>query len=168
MFILNRYDVTTPAVAAAAGAVNNVNPNTITGASGNSGGDDSVTPIAVNATYTDQVISKLLAISIPSGGALSAGVNNYFTIDLVKLGISGVRPVLAALILGVYDPNSTEQIAPGATPSFIGMWDKVANRVDSLSVVNSQLILRIPTDHIPLYLGKTAMVQLFYSTAEGK
>lgn len=168
MFILNRYDVTTPAVAAAVGAVVNVNPNTINGATGDSAATDSVTPIVANATYTDQVISKLVAINIPGGGGLSAGVNNYLTVDLVKLGISGVRPVLAALLLGVYNPASTEQVGAGATPSFIGMWDKVATRVDSLSVVNSKLILRIPTDHIDLYKGKTAMVQLFYSTAAGE
>lgn len=168
MFILNRYNVTTPAAAAAVGAVDNVNPNVITGATGNSAGADSVTPIVANATYADQVISKLVAISIPGGGALSAGVNNYLTVDLVKLGISGTRPVLAALLLGVYDPNSTEQAGAGATPSFIGIWDKTAGNVNSLSVVNSKLILRIPTAQIALFLGKTAMVQLFYSTNNGE
>ena len=168
MFILNRYNVTTPAAAAAVGAVNNVNPNVITGATGNSAGTDSVTPIAANASYADQVISKLVAISIPGGGGLSAGVNNYLTVDLVKLGVSGVRPVLAALLLGVYDPNSDERVGAGATPSFIGIWDKTVANVNSLSVVNSKLILRIPTAQIALFEGKTAMVQLFYSTAAGE
>ncbi|HNQ68333.1 MAG TPA: hypothetical protein PKN32_08135 [Bacteroidales bacterium] len=168
MFILNRYNVTTPAAAAAVGAVNNVNPNVITGATGNSAGADSVTPIAANASYADQVISKLVAISIPGGGGLSAGVNNYLTVDLVKLGVSGVRPVLAALLLGVYDPNSDERVGAGATPSFIGIWDKTVANVNSLSVVNSKLILRIPTAQIALFEGKTAMVQLFYSTAAGE
>lgn len=168
MFILNRYNVTTPAAAAAVGAVVNVNPNVITGATGDSAGADSVTPIVANAEYADQVISKLVAINIPGGGALSAGVNNYLTVDLVKLGISGTRPVLAALLLGVYNPASTEQALAGATPSFIGIWDKTAGNVNSLSVVNSKLILRIPTAQIALFLGKTAMVQLFYSTASGE
>lgn len=168
MFILNRYNVTTPAAAAAVGAVDNVNPNVITGATGNSGAADSVTPIAANAEYADQVISKLVAISIPGGGGLSAGVNNYLTVDLVKLGVSGVRPVLAALLLGVYDPNSDERVGAGATPSFIGIWDKTVANVNSLSVVNSKLILRIPTAQIALFEGKTAMVQLFYSTAAGE
>jgi hypothetical protein len=168
MFILNKYDISTPAVAAAVGAVNNVNPNVITGATGNSDAADSVTPIAANAECADQVISKLVAISIPGGGALTAAVNNYLTVDLVKLGISGTRPVLAALLLGVYNPASTEQAGAGATPSFIGIWDKTAANVNSLSVVNSKLILRIPTAQIALFLGKTAMVQLFYSTAAGE
>lgn len=168
MFILNRYKVTTPAAAAAVGAVNNVNPNVITGATGNSAGADSVTPIAANAEYADQVIAKLVAISVPAGGGLSAGVNNYLTVDLVKLGISGVRPVLAAQLLGVYDPNSDERVGAGATPSFIGIWDKTVANVNSLSVVNSKLILRIPTAQIALFEGKIAMVQLFYSTAAGE
>ena len=49
MFILNRYNVTTPAAAAAVGAVVNVNPNVVTGATGDSAGGDSVTPIVANA-----------------------------------------------------------------------------------------------------------------------
>lgn len=168
MFILNKYNVTTPAAAAAVGAADNVNPNVVTGATGNSAGADSVTPVTASATYVDQVISKLVAISIPGGGALSAGVNNYISISLTKLGISGIRPVLGALLIGVYDPASTEQVAAGATPSFIGIWDKTVANTTSLSVVNSQLILRIPTAQINLFLGKTAMVQLFYSTNHGE
>ena len=89
-------------------------------------------------------------------------------VDLVKLGVSGVRPVLAALLLGVYDPNSDERVGAGATPSFIGIWVKTVANVNSLSVVNSKLILRIPTAQIALFEGKTAMVQLFYSTAAGE
>lgn len=165
MFILNKYDISTPAVAAAVGAVNNVNPDVITGASGNSNAADSVTPVTANAVYVDQIISKLVAITIP---AVSAGVNNYFTIDLVKLGISGTRPVYAALLLGVYNPASTEQVGAGATPSFIGIWDKTVANVNSLSVVNSKLTLRIPTAQLALFTGKVAMIQLFYSTAAGK
>lgn len=168
MFILNRYNVTTPAAAAAVGAVDNVNPNVITGVTGNSAGTDSVTPIAANAEYVDQVIAKLVAISVPAGGGLSAGVNNYLTVDLVKLGISGIRPVLAAQLLGVYNSASTEQVGAGATPSFIGAWDKTAANVNSISVVNSKLILRIPTAQIALFEGKTAMVVLYYSTNAGE
>jgi len=168
MFILNRYNVSSPAAAAAAGAVDNVNPSVITGATGNSADADSVTPIAANAQYVEQIIAKLVAITIPAGGGLSAVVNNYITVDLVKLGITGVRPVLAASLLGVYDSASTEQVAAGATPSFIGIWDKTVANVNSLSVVNSKLILKIPTAQIALFEGKTAMVQLFYSTSSGK
>lgn len=167
MFILNRYNVSTPAAPSAAGAVVNVNPSVITGATGDSAAADSVTPIVATAVYADQIISKLVAITIPTGGVLAAN-NNYFTVDLVKLGIPGTRPVLAALLLGVYNSASTEQAAAGATPSFIGIWDKTATNVNSLSVVNSKLILRIPTAQLALFEGKTAMVQLFYSTAAGE
>lgn len=167
MFILNRYNVSTPAAASAAGAVVNVNPSVITGATGDSAAADSVTPIVATAVYADQIISKLVAITIPTGGVLAAN-NNYFTVDLVKLGIPGIRPVLAALLLGVYNSASTEQAAAGATPSFIGIWDKTTANVNSLSVVNSKLILRIPTAQLALFEGKTAMVQLFYSTAAGE
>lgn len=167
MFILNKWNITATDPHAAAAAVDNVNPNVITGATGNSDGADAVTPIAVNATYADQVISKLVAITIPAGG-LIAGNNSYITVDLVKLGITGIRPVLAALLLGVYDPNSVEQVAAGATPSFIGIWDKTLGNVNSLSVVNSKLILRIPTAQIDLFADKIAMVQLFYSTNAGE
>lgn len=165
MFILNKYDISTPAAAAAAGAVDNVNPSVITGATGNSAGDDAVTPVTANAEYADQVISKLVAITIP---AVYDGPNNYFTIDLVKLGISGTRPVYAASLLGVYDPDSIEQVAAGATPSFIGIWDKSSVHANCLSVVNSKLILKIPKAQLELFVGKVAMVQLFYSTAAGK
>ena len=100
MFILNRYNVTTPAAAAAVGAVNNVNPNVITGATGNSAGADSVTPIAANASYADQVISKLVAISIPGGGGLSAGVvpslNQQFSYADLKARILASRLDVAA------------------------------------------------------------------------
>lgn len=167
MFILNKYNVTATDPHTPAGAVNNVNPNVITGATGNSAGADAVTPIAVNATYAEQIISKLVAITIPAGG-LIAGNNSYITVDLVKLGITGVRPVFAALLLGVYDPNSVEQVGAGATPSFIGIWDKTVANVNSLSVVNSKLILRIPTAQIGLFTDKIAMVQLFYSTNAGE
>lgn len=167
MFILNRYNVSTPAAASDAGAVVNVNPSVITGATGDSAAADSVTPIVATAVYADQIISKLVAITIPTGGVLAAN-NNYFTVDLVKLGIPGIRPVLAALLLGVYNSASTEQAAAGATPSFIGIWDKTTANVNSLSVVNSKLILRIPTAQLALFEGKTAMVQLFYSTAAGE
>ena len=167
MFILNKYNITSPDTPAAVGEVNNVNPSTITGSSGSSSSTDSVTPITANATYADQVISKLVAISIPTNG-LNNAVNNYLTIELTKLGISGIRPVLAAQLLGVYDPASIEQAAAGATPSFMGFWDKTVANVNSLSVVNSKLILRIPTAQIALFEGKTAMVQLFYSTAAGE
>ncbi len=167
MFILNKYNVTATDPHAAAGAVVNVNPNVITGATGDSAAGDSVTPIAVNATYADQVISKLVAITIPAGGLLAAN-NNYITVDLVKLGITGIRPVFAALLLGVYDPASTEQVAAGATPSFIGIWDKTVANVNSLAVVNSKLILRIPTAQIDLFADKVAMVQIFYSTNAGE
>lgn len=162
MFILNRYNVAAPATATAAAAVVNVYPSVITGATGDSAAADSVTPIVATATYADQVISKLVAITMPT--TLLAANNNYVTVDLVKLGIPGTRPVLAALLLGVYDSASTEQAAAGATPSFIGIWDKTVANVNSLAVVNSKLILRVPTAQIALFQGKTAMVQLFYST----
>jgi hypothetical protein len=163
MFILNRYNVSTPVGAATAGAaVVNINPNVITGATGDSGAASGVTTITATATYTDQTISKLVAITIPT--TLTAGQDNYIVVDLVKLGIPGIRPVLAALLLGVYDPASTEQTAAGATPSFIGIWDKTATNINSVSVVNSKLNLKIPAAQIALFQNKTAMVQLFYST----
>lgn len=170
MFILNRYNVTSPNNASAAGAVSNVNPNTITGATGDSAGGDSVTPITVNAEYVDQVISKIVTINIPAVTGLSAGVNNYITVDLVKLGISGVRPVLGTTWIGMYDPKSTETInnAAGATPSCMGCWDTLAGDVQFSAVVNSKLIIKIPTNQVSLYLGKTIVVQLFYSTNNGE
>lgn len=170
MFILNRYNVTSPNQATAPGAVNNVNPNTITGATGNSDALDSVTAIAVNAEYVDQVISKIITINIPTSDALHDGVNNYITVDLVKLGISGVRPVLGTTWIGMYNPKSTETVnnAAGATPSCMGCWDKVATSIQFISVVNSQLIIRIPKTQIALFLGKTIVVQLFYSTNNGE
>lgn len=162
MFILNKYDVTAPA-AGGAGAVNSANPNVATGATGNSAGNDIVTTIAATATYADQVISKLVAIRmvVTLGGA---NAFNYVRVPLVQLGISGIRPVLAAQLLGVYDPNSTE--GNNATPSFIG-WVAGANTI-SVHVVNSTLYIKVPVASNALFNNKVAMVQLFYSTNAGE
>jgi hypothetical protein len=164
MFILNRYDVTAP-VAAAAGAVDNANPAVATGATGNSAANDIVTTITATATYTDQVISKLVAITLNAGTLGAANAFNYIKVSLVNLGISGTRPVLAAHLLGVYNPASTEQVAAGATPSFIG-WYAGAPTL-SVHVVNSTLFIKIPVANSALFNGKVAMVQLFYSAAAG-
>lgn len=165
MFILNRYDVTAPA-AAAAGAVDNASPVVATGATGNSAANDIVTTITATATYTDQVISKLVAITLNAGTLGAANAFNYIKVSLVNLGISGTRPVLAAHLLGVYNPASTEQVAAGATPSFIG-WDAGAPTL-SVHVVNSTLFIKVPVANNALFNGKVAMVQLFYSTAAGE
>jgi len=169
MFILNRYNITATTPNAAAAAVSNVNPNVINGSTGNSAATDSVTPIITSAVYMDQVISKLVAVTIPATGLLAAN-NNYVTVPLSNLGITGTRPVLAAVLLGVYNPNSTETAiggANGGTPSFIGMWDKTVLNVNSVCIQASNLVLRIPTAQIALFSGKTAMIQLFYSTNPG-
>ena len=166
MFILNRYDVTAP-VAPAAAAVDNAAPSVITGATGNSANNDMVAVITSTATYTDQIISKLVAITL-NAGTLSAGANafSYIKVPLVQLGIAGVRPVLAAQVLGVYNPASTEQVGAGATPSFIGT---VAGAPTlAIYVVNSALIIKVPVANVALINGKVAMVQLFYSTAAGE
>jgi hypothetical protein len=166
MFILNKYNITTDDATQVVTVVSNVNPNVVTGVSGDSVANDQVITITAKATYVDQVISKLINLTI--NAPLSNSVNSYITIDLTKLGISGTRPVLAASLLGVYNPSSIEQTASGATPSFIGMWDKTAANVTSLSIVNSKLILRIPTAEAPLFSNKSAMIQLFYSTNNGE
>ena len=165
MFILNKYNVTAPA-APAAGAVDNINPAVATGATGNSANNDIVTPITATATYVDQVISKLVAITLNANSMGAANAFNYLRVPLVQLGISGVRPVLAAQLLGVYNPNSVEQVAAGATPSFIG-WIAGAATL-SVHVVNSELIIKTPLANRALFNGKVAMVQLFYSTNAGE
>lgn len=165
MFILNKYNVTAPAAPAAA-AVDNAAPNVATGATGNSAGNDRVAVITATATYTDQVISKLVAISFDAATINAATTFGYVKVPLVQLGISGVRPVLAAQVLGVYNPASTEQVAAGATPSFIGT---VAGAPTlAIYVVNSALIIKVPVGNAALFNGKVAMVQLFYSTNNGE
>ena len=165
MFILNKYDVTTP-VAPAAAAVDNAAPIVATGATGNSAGNDMVTVITATATYADQVISKLVAIKLDAGGLGAANAFAYIKVPLVQLGISGVRPVLAAQLLGAYDPASTEQVAAGATPSFIGAGAGAPTL--AIYVVNSALIIKVPVANRALFNNKVAMVQLFYSTAAGE
>ena len=163
MFILNKYDITTP-VAPVAGVVDNAAPNVATGATGNSVHNDMVTVITGTAVYTDQIISKLVAITLDAGGLGVANTFAYVKVPLVQLGISGVRPVLAALLLGVYDPASTEQVGAGATPSFIGAGAGAPTL--AIYVVNSALIIKVPVANRALFNGKVAMVQLFYSTAD--
>jgi hypothetical protein len=165
MFILNRYDVTAPVAAAAAVGVN-ANPAVATGDTGDSANNDIVTTITATATYTDQIISKLVATTLNAGTLGGANAFNYIKVSLVNLGISGTRPVLAAQLLGVYNPASTEQVAAGATPSFIG-WVAGAPTL-SVHVVNSTLYIKVPVANNALFNGKVAMVQLFYSTAAGE
>lgn len=165
MFILNKYSVTAP-VAPAAAAVDNVNPNVATGETGNSAGNDMVTVVTATATYVDQVISKLVAITLDAGSMGAANAFNYLKVPLVNLGITGIRPVLAAQLLGVYDPASDERVGAGATPSFIG-WVAGAATL-SIHVVNSNLIIRTPVANRALFNRKVAMVQLFYSTNNGE
>lgn len=164
MFILNKYDVTTP-VAPGAGAVVGANPNVATGATGDSAGNDIVTVITATATYADQVISKLVAITLNAGGLGAANTFAYLKVPLVQLGISGVRPVLAAQLLGVYNPASVET-GNNPTPSFIG-WVAGAPTL-SIHVVGSNLIIKVPVANRALFNNKVAMVQLFYSTAAGE
>lgn len=165
MFILNKYNVTAPAAPAAA-AVDNATPNVVTGATGNSAGNDRVAVIAATATYADQIISKLVAITFDAATINAATAFGYVKVPLVQLGITGIRPVLAATLLGVYNPNSVEQVAPGATPSFIGT---VAGAPTlAIYVVNSALIIKVPVANAALVNGKVAMVQLFYSTNAGE
>jgi hypothetical protein len=165
MFILNRYEITATVPNAAAGAVSNVNPSVIDGATGNSAAGDSATKITTSAVYVDQIISKVVGVVIPAGSLLAAN-NNYIYVPLSQLGITGVRPVLAATLLGVYNSNSVENAIGGAvngTPSFIGIWDKTAANVNSLCIQADNLVLRIPTAQIALFANKTAMVQIFYT-----
>lgn len=164
MFILNKYNVTTP-VAPAAAAVVGANPNVQTGATGDSAPNDIVTVITATATYADQVISKLVAITLNAGGLGAANAFAYLKVPLVQLGISGVRPVLAAQLLGVYNPASVETGA-NPTPSFIG-WVAGAATL-SIHVVGSNLIIKVPVANRALFNNKVAMVQLFYSTAAGE
>jgi hypothetical protein len=166
MFILNRYNITATTPNAAAATVNNVNPNVINGATGNSSAGDSTTPIVANAIFAEQIISKLVAITIPNAGLLAAN-NNYITVPIKQLGITGVKPVRAATLHGVFDPNSVENAVGGAgggTPSFIGMWDKTTANIVSLCIQADTLVLRIPAAQIALFANKTAMVQLFYTS----
>lgn len=165
MFILNNYKVTSTVPNSAAGAVNNINPSVITGVTGNSAAADSATKITASATFVEQVISKLVMITIPNAGLLAAN-NNYIYVPLTQLGITGVRAVRAATLLGVYNANSVENPiggVAGGTPSFIGIWDKTVANVTTLMVQADTLSLRIPTAQIPLFADKAAVVQLFYT-----
>jgi len=159
MTILNRYKVIVDTVNDP-GAVNNVNPDVITGATGNSDASDAVHFIKKNSVYIDQVSSKLVEIHIDNLTPVLD--NNYIAVDLKLLGISGIRPVLAAQLLGVYDPNSTEQVAAGATPSFIGIWDRDVYELIVLSIVNSMLVLKIPVRNYNLFFEKVVMINLIY------
>ena len=169
MSIYTKFNVSASSVASAPGMVPNVNPDVVTGTTGNNNALDVVTPITTTAEYVDELVSKLVAIYIPITG-LTDTVNNYITVNLGNLGISGKRPILAANLLGVYDVNSvtTNDSTAGATPSFMGIWDKTSTNILSLSIVNSKLILRIPYSQKLLFANKTAMILLYYSNSAGE
>ena len=169
MAFLNKFNINATSTPSSPGEVPNVNPDVVTGATGTNNALDVVTPITVSATYVDEVVSKLVSIYIPSTG-ITNSVNNYITVSLSNLGISGKRPVFAASLLGVYDANSvtTTDTTAGGTPSFIGIYDKTVANITSLSVVNSKLILRIPTAQKLLFANKTAQILIYYSNAAGE
>lgn len=163
MTILNRYKILTDSrVDHVKTSVNNVNPNEKTGASGNSDNLSPVYSYENYSVYIDQVSTKLVEIHVHNNIVPIIAAYSYLTVDLVKLGISGVRPVLAAQLLGVYDPNSIEQVAAGATPSFIGVWDRDPADLVVLSIVNSKLILKISTNNFNLFMNKVVMINLIY------
>jgi hypothetical protein len=169
MAFLNKFNINATSTPSSPGVVLNVNPDVVTGTTGNNNALDVVTPITLNATYVDEVVSKLVSIYIPSTG-ITDSVNNYITVNLTNLGINGKRPVMAASLLGIYDANSvtTNDTTAGDTPSFIGIWDKISTNIVSLSVVNSKLILRIPYAQKLLFANKTAQILIYYSNSAGE
>lgn len=162
MLIINKYSVnsTDPSIAVALNTP--INPSVTTGNPGGTAANDTITTTSVNAVYEDKVICKLVQISLTN---LTNLVNNYIQISTKQLGIPGLRRVIAASFLGVYNPNSVETgDSNTVTPSFIAYYDKVTINVFSVSVIRGNLVIRIPANNVPLFKNKYAMIQLYYST----
>ena len=164
MFIINRYNISTsaPVVStndtnAITGQLNNTwagaNPVGATGATGNAGTGSGLTNLTTTGVYTDQVISKLVAINF--AGTLTPGADNFIRVPLSQLGITGIRVVLGATIVGVYDPNSNE--ATG-TPSLMTVTSQAY-----VSVVRDCVVLRILAANLALFQNKVANILLIYT-----
>lgn len=175
MFILNKEIVTLSTTANAPGRVLNIKPSVVDGSYDLPETTGCTTKITNNSIINDRIISKIIAINLPMEGFnVGAPVNNFY-IPLSNLGIRKSKAVIAAVLLGIYDPNSTESNIGGTvdqgTPSFIGMFDfytKTSTGGEdtgiSVFVQGDSLALRVPDRNINLFRNKHTIIQLYYSS----
>ena len=175
MFILNKEIVTLSTTANAPGRVLNIKPSVVDGSYDLPETTGCTTKITNNSIINDRIISKIIAINLPANGFnVGAPVNNFY-IPLSNLGIRKSKAVIAAVLLGIYDPNSTESNIGGTvdqgTPSFIGMFDfytKTSTGGEdtgiSVFVQGDSLALRVPDRNINLFRDKHTIIQLYYSS----
>lgn len=161
MLIVNKWNVTTPNAVAAVngGGANGItstewagaNPSTA-GVTGNAQAGVGFTNITTNVTYSDQLISKI--ISITMSGGLTAGQDNYLRIPLSQFGLNGSKQVLGVATLGVINPNPAAD-----TPTYINTTGILT------SVTNNTLFLKIVNNNQALYQNKILNLLVFYSTS---
>lgn len=167
MLIVNKYSVDTPAPVVATNDGNavtgitsalwgGINPNNTTGATGNAAAGNGLTNIAGTAVYENQVISKIVEINFV--GTLTPGSANFIRTPLSQLGMNGIRTIIGALTLGIYNSTSNE-VPPTPTPSLITVTNAVTV---TLSIVRDALVFEIADGSQALYQGKTVSMLLFY------
>ena len=175
MFILNKEIVTLSTTANAPGRVLNIKPSVVDGSYDLPETTGCTTKITNNSIINDRIISKIIAINLPMEGFnVGAPVNNFY-IPLSNLGIRKSKAVIAAVLLGIYNPNSIESNIGGTvdqgTPSFIGMFDfytktSIGGEDTGISVFvqGDSLALRVPDRNINLFRNKHTIIQLYYSS----
>ena len=175
MFILNKEIVTLSTTASAPGRILNIRPSTIDGSNDLPEVAGCTTKITNNSIITDRIISKIIALDLPADGFNSNAPVNNFYISLSNLGIRKSKAVIAAVLLGIYNPNSIESNIGGTvdqgTPSFIGMFDfytktSIGGEDTGVSVFvqGDSLALRVPDRNINLFRNKHTIIQLYYSS----
>lgn len=165
MLISNRYSITTPAPVIATDNDNAVTGNqsprwggcnpTTAGVTGNAVAGNGFTNITTVNTFTDQVIGKLVQVNF--AGTLTDNQNNYVRTPLSKLGITLNKGLLGAALMGVYDPNATENNNT-PTPS----WINVGAGLALISVIKDALVIKIPNTNQALFQNKIASILLIY------
>lgn len=161
MLIVNKWNVTTPAPVIATNNANQgtgnqstewigANPSAL-GATGNAGAGAGFTNITGNVTYSDQIITQV--VSITMSGALTLGQDNYLRIPLSQLGITGSKQVFGVATLGAINPNPAVN-----APVYIGTSGLLT------SVTNDTVFIKITNGNQALYQDRILNLLIFYST----
>lgn len=136
-----------------------VNPNFLTAATGNAAAGNGLTNVTTNVSYVSQVVSKLVQITIT--GVLTAASANFIRVPFVQMGITGNKAVVAVQVMGVYDPNATENNNT-PTPSWIDM----SGTAIQSTIVKDAIVMIIPNNNTQgLFQNKILNVLVLYHNA---
>ncbi len=176
MLIVNRYSVGLTGVTArtantAGGSVDNlstssdwygINPPYLSGATGNAAAGSVLWLANANDIYSDQVISKLVQVNVSI--ILTGGQANYIKVPLNNLDIPQNKVIQGIYLLGVYDPNATENNNT-PTVSLMCIAPDFTNTSPQIAayILKDNLIFKIHSNSTALAQGKVISAMLYYS-----